>query len=176
MTSYEYPVSACDVVCKSNLERYREKRDQWIGWLDVDPVHAITNQLHDMMWNDVTYRTFNEARRLDSNNPTAAVAPLLSEFIDVGYVAMQVLAISKLTDPSDPKKPKRAVISLRRLVDEVSAERMLITRENYIAFDGLPYDPRPAKEKHEKSFVPGQITWGIKTGPDAWWPSEMYNV
>ena len=139
-------------------------------------MHAITKQLYDMMWNDVTYRTFNEARRLNSSKPAAAIAPLLSEFIDVGYIAMQVLAISKLTDPCNfAKNPKRAVISLKRVVDEVSTERILITRENYVAFDGLPYDPRPAKEKHEKSFVPGQITWGIKTGPDAWWPSEMYN-
>jgi len=128
-----------------------------------------------MMWNDVAYRTFNEVRRFASDKLTAAVAPLLSEFLDVGYIAMQLLAISKLTDRSNPKMPTRAVISLKRLADEVSAERMLITPEHYIAFGGLPYNPGPAKIKHESSFVPGQISWGKKTGPDAWWPSETYN-
>jgi hypothetical protein len=40
MTLYQYPVSACDAVCKGDLECYRAKRDLWIEWLDTDRVHA----------------------------------------------------------------------------------------------------------------------------------------
>lgn len=175
MVSYQFAVSDCDVVCKTNLERFREKRTEWLEWLDDDPVHAITKQLHEMMWNDVTYRTFNETRRLAiDDEPTAAVAPLLAEFIDVGYVATQVLAVSKLTERSNRKKSEKAVISLRRLVDEVSTERALITRETFVAHDGLPYDFEPVKKRHLATVRRG-THWRPQKGPDAWETSERWH-
>lgn len=49
------------------------------------------------MWQDAVFSTFNEARRdTDAAGPSAAVAPILAQFLDQGYVASQVLGISKL--------------------------------------------------------------------------------
>ncbi|MEX0752411.1 MAG: hypothetical protein WD073_05745 [Xanthobacteraceae bacterium] len=172
MTSYRYEVSVCDVVSKAELERYRTERTQWLEWLEGDPVHAITKQLYDMMWNDVTFRTFNEARRLGfSDNQTASISPLLAEFIDVGYVATQVLGISKLTETCDPNRPKRAVISVRRLVDEILANRQNIMRENFVAYDGLCYDFEQVKRRHFSAPVSG-VVFRPRHGPDAWETSE----
>jgi hypothetical protein len=170
MASYQFDVSDCDVVCKTNLERFREKRTEWLEWLDDDPVHAITKQLHEIMWNDVTYRTFNEGRRFAFDEPTAAIAPLLAEFIDVGYIATQVLAVSKLIE-LNPTNRQKAVISLRRLVDDISTEIELITRENFVAHDGLPYDFAPVK-KRDHATVRSGTYWKPQRGPDAWYPSE----
>lgn len=174
MAPYKFAESDCDVICKTALERFRKKRSAWIGWLDCDPVHAIVKQLHDMTWHDVTYRTFNEARRLADGRPTAALAPLLAEFIDVGYVSTQVLAISRLTE-RNPRKPKHAVLSLKRLVDDISAERALITRENYVSHDGLTYDYEPVRSKHLATLKSG-VRFRPTTGWDAWEMSERMHA
>src|ERR1700676_1655839 len=117
MTDYNFAPEACDVLCQEGLIQYRSKRLEWLRLLDGDPIHSISQQLSALQWNDVVYRCFNEARRLASLTvPTAAVAPMLGEFLDVGYLSTQVLAISKLVE-RNPPKPQRAIISVRRLVD-----------------------------------------------------------
>src|SRR5439155_4784372 len=70
--------------------------------------------------------------------PTADVisAPssTLAYLLDRGYVFTQVLAIQKLLDNRED------VISVRRLLKDVRKHRGVITREVYVAGDGLPYD------------------------------------
>ena len=46
---------------------------------------------------------------------------------------MQVLAIRRLTDTT------KNVLSLSKLLQDIRSHRQLLTRENYVAFDGLPY-------------------------------------
>jgi len=60
---------------------------------------------------------------------------LLAHMLDVGYAARQVLAIRRLLD----KGPR--VMSMQRLLNNIKVNRHLITRENYVAHDGKPYDP-----------------------------------
>ncbi|MDT9121160.1 hypothetical protein RSW84_27335, partial [Escherichia coli] len=52
----------------------------------------------------------------------------------------QVIAITRLLEKAPASQPKKAVISLPRIVDEVRAARELITRENFVCRDALPYD------------------------------------
>jgi len=52
-----------------------------------------------------------------------------------GHVATQVLAIRRLMDDGNSD-----IISLRRLVKDLRRSFDLFTRENYVCFDGLPYD------------------------------------
>lgn len=129
-----------------------------------------------MLWNDVAYRSFNEARRFASKiNPKSAIAPILAEFLDIGYVATQVLAIGKITENS-PTDPNKSVISLKRVLDDVDENRQLITREHYVAFDGLPYDFAPIREAHyKKTFASSGSTveWRPTSGPLAWEMSEQ---
>jgi hypothetical protein len=64
------------------------------------------------------------------------------------------------------------VISLRRVLDDIKEHRALFTRENYVAHDGLPYDPAPVKQAYvdkiisRGSGVHGE--WIDTTGPRAW--------
>ncbi|MCK1619543.1 hypothetical protein IVA96_23800 [Bradyrhizobium sp. 159] len=171
MSDYGFAPEACDVVRKDRLILYRAKRSEWLRLLDEDPIHSISQQLSAMQWNDVVYRCFNEARRLaPRQTPTAAVAPILGEFLDVGYLSTQVLAISKLVE-RNASKPQKTIISIRRLVDDLIDHRSLLTREIFVCNDGLPYDPMPARERFYSALMstPGpKVGWASTTGPEAW--------
>ena len=106
------------------------------------------------MWNDVTYRSVNEARRFTSEeNPTAASNGMFGEFIDRGYVSTQVLDICKITERSN-NDPNKGVISLPRLLDDIRDYRHLLTRENFVSYDGLPYDHATAQQAYMDSLHP----------------------
>ena len=137
---YEFPIGHCDVQDRKALARYRGKRIKWLAWLEGDPDNSIVSQLHGMMWSDATFRALNKARGYASQqSPTGAVAPLLAEFLDQGFVATQVLAITRLIDKGSE------VVSLWRLLDDIAENPNLITREIFVCFDGLPYDARAAE-------------------------------
>jgi hypothetical protein len=175
LIEYQYPSSECQVRDIAALDAYRIRRTEWLRLLDGDPVHSVSTQLSAMLWNDIAYRTFNEARRFASEaNPKSAIAPILAEFLDIGYVATQILAIGKITE-SSPADPNKSVISLKRVLDEVFANRSLMTRERYVAFDGLPYDPHPIRDAHYKEIISTEkplVAWRPTFGPLAWETSE----
>ncbi len=127
------------------------------------------------MWNDAAYRSLNEARRFASKeNPTAAVNGMFGEFIDRGYVSTQVLDICKITDRSNTD-PKKGVISLPRLLDDIRNHRHLLTRENFVSYDGLPYDYAAVEQAYIDSLTPeerGKPRWVSTKGPDGWAPSQ----
>lgn len=172
---YEYDVGQCSVANKELLTEFREKRSEWMDWLERDVHHNIWDQIHSMMWNDAAYRSLNEARRFASEeNPTAAVNGMFGELIDRGYVSTQVLDICRITDRSN-NDPKKGVISLRRLLDNIRNNRHLLTRENFVSYDGLPYDYATAEQAHIESLTPeerGKARWVSTKGPDAWGSSQ----
>jgi hypothetical protein len=104
---YAYDVDQCSVQDKARLTAFREKRSEWIDWIERDAYHSIWSQIHSIMWNDAVYRCSNEARRFASEeNPTASLNGAFGEFIDRGYVATQVLDICKITDRSNDNPAK----------------------------------------------------------------------
>lgn len=173
---YEYDVDQCSVSDKTLLNEFREKSSEWMDWLERDVHHNIWGQIHSLMWNDAAYRSLNEARRFAStDNPTAAVNGMLGEFVDRGYVSTQVLDICKITDRSN-NIPKKGVISLRRLLDDIKDHRRLLTRENFVSFDGLPYDYAAAQQAYIESITPDELNkarWVSTKGPEAWGMSEI---
>jgi hypothetical protein len=131
------PVEECDVEDRAALIEFRRKYEEWISWFWSDEYHALERQLVRMMHFDMAYRVLIEARRgPDGSTPVAAMNGLLASFMDQCYVETQVLAIGRLTDRG------KDVVSIRRLLDDVRANCHLLTRENYVAYDGLPYEPR----------------------------------
>lgn len=174
--SYEYEPSQCDVQDKTQLIAFRQKRDGWLSLIEEDAVHPISHQISAMLWNDAAYRTFNEARRFSTpDRSLAAVAPLLAEFVDVGYIATQILSIGRLLD-KNPANPNKAVVSLRRLVDDVANNRDLFTRELYVSFDGLPYDYSPLERAHVEAVIKEggvKARWLEMKGPTSWAGSQL---
>jgi hypothetical protein len=130
---YEYPTAQCDVTDKRALQSYRNKRRLWLSWINTDEHHAIWTVLSSMVWTDVAFKTLtnfavgHEANALNNH--------LMVEALLNGHVATQVLAIRRLMDNGNSD-----IISLRRLVKDLRRDFALFTRENYVCFDGLPYD------------------------------------
>jgi hypothetical protein len=132
---YAYSIAQCDVAAEKRaaLESYRDKRRLWLSWIDADEHHAIWQVLSAMVWTDVSFKVLTYFATNDESN--GLDNSLLTEALLNGNVATQVLAIRRLIDDSNSD-----VISLRRLVKDLRRNFGLFTRENYVCFDGLPYD------------------------------------
>lgn len=139
---YNFAPDQCDVKDQGKLVEFRAKRAEWVSLLEQDPLHSVSRQLSALVWQDAVFRLFNEARRLeDSSQPTASGASLLVEAITNGYVTGIVLGVSRLTDPkTETRRGDRNVVSLRRVFEDIRDHRALITRENFVCYDGMVYD------------------------------------
>ena len=119
---------------------FRLKRQEWYRCL-IDDNYSVSKQILHLLWNDSVFRSYNEARRISiekNDDETGLNSPLVN-LLDEGFVALQVMAIRRLTDPNfyDPNK---AVISLLRVINDIGDSLHLFTRENYICFDGTAYE------------------------------------
>src|SRR5258708_10542607 len=85
-----------------------------------------------------------------------------------GHVATQVLAIRRLVDDGNSD-----IISLRRLVKDMRRNFALFTRENFVCFDGLPYDYEAVQRKEMMERIGAGVFWGETSGPAAHSTSRM---
>jgi hypothetical protein len=175
---YNYLLSECDIQDKQSAEQFRCKRAQWIEWLSGKDRHSLLNQIYSLLWDDALFRTVNELRRVAAETPNADVGfnTAVVRLFDAGFATTQATAIRRLTEK--PKSsPKLAVISLRRVLLDIQENLHLVTRENYVAYDGLPYDPSIARQKWQKErMAKGDLspsgTLDTK-GREAWHTSEL---
>ena len=149
---YTYTLAQCDVPIErhSVLQSYRDKRRLWLSWSSTDEHHAIWTVLSSMVWTDVAFKTLTNFAVGDDGN--ALNNPLMIEALLHGHVATQVLAIRRLVDDAN-----RDIISLRRLVKDIRRNFALFTRENYVCFDGLPYDYEALRHAR---FMENAGNWG----------------
>jgi hypothetical protein len=173
--AYAQPLSKCDVLDRENLEAFRSKRLEWYTLLDHDPEHSVWSQLAALLWEDCTFRLFNELRRLTPSEPLSALtSSLVAEAIDNNYVQTMILGVSRLTDPQ-PADPSKGVVSLRRVFSDVQDHRHLITREAFICYDGMRFDPSTIAWPREFSGSAGP-TWTQIGGPlDRSTPLRLHN-
>jgi hypothetical protein len=161
---YAYDVRDCDVLDREGLNSFRQKRAQWSSWLDDDPDHAIWDTVAALVWRDTTFATVS---KLALENPAGPLtATLLGETIVSGHVAMQVLALRRLIDRGSD------IISLRRLITDLRRNWHLLTRENFVCFDGLPYDYVAVMREVWAERGPG-VHWGETSGPKAYGTSDL---
>lgn len=86
-----------------------------------------------MVWRDVSFRLLSHFAT--SNQGNCLNNAVLGQTVIDGYVTMQVLAIRRLMDNRNSD-----VVSLRKLTKDIRRNFHLFTRENFVCFDGLPYD------------------------------------
>lgn len=167
---YKYPIDQCDILEKGKGEEFRKKRLQWMEWLDGEDPHSINRQIYSMLWNHAIFLTVNELRRIADREPKDDVGfngPVIHLF-DAGFATMQAITIRRLIEK--PKSnPKWAVISLRSFLKDIEENLDLITRENYVCYDGLPYDYNLVYQKWLSSLSPSNYVGSLPTqGPGAW--------
>lgn len=165
---YAYAIEQCDVPAdrRPALQSYRDKRRLWLSWLDADEHHAIWTTLSSMVWTDVSFKVLTHFAIGDENN--GLNNPLLSEALLNGHVATQILAIRRLMDDRN-----KDIISLRKLVKDLKRNFTLLTRENYVCFDGLPYDYEAVQLKEMMEHAGMAFFWGERSGPRAHSVSRM---
>jgi hypothetical protein len=156
-TDYKYKLADCDVTDRRALESYRAKRATWLSWINADEHHAIWDVLSGMVWTDVSFRALTQFA-IDAEN-SALHNTLLTEALIGGHVATQVLAIRRLVDNRGDD-----VISLRKLIKDIRSHFGLFTRENYVCFDGLPYDYEAVQLKDMPNRVGEGFFWVLQRG------------
>ncbi|HOO50826.1 MAG TPA: hypothetical protein PLK94_06000 [Alphaproteobacteria bacterium] len=146
--AYKYSIDECDFLDKVKGEAFRKMRLKWIEWLHGEDPFSISRQISSMLWDYALFITINELRRMAESKPLKDVGfngPVIRLF-DAGFATTQAVAIRRLIEK--PKKdPKWAVISLRQVLKEIEKNLDLMTRENYVCYDGLPYDYGAVQDK-----------------------------
>jgi hypothetical protein len=173
------PVSGCDVPDRPKLTEFRRLRDRWIRWFSDSTGPSIWGQVATMLWDDAVFRLVKAmwVRASASRDPAVGVNRAVLGLIGRGYIAAQATCVRRLVE-KNPDVPAKAVISLRRAIDDVEAHRDLITRENYVAHDGCPYDPAQAERREAARVLRGSTTsltfHSIPSrGPGAYLTSEL---
>lgn len=167
-----------DVVNTVRLEQFQKKHKEWVAWLHGDDPHSIWKQITSLLWDYVLFQTINELCKEAAQNPAKDVGfnvPVM-RLLEAGFAVTQVAGIRRLVE-KQWRDPAKRVISLRALVDDVRTNRELLTREVYLAYRELPFDPAPAKQR----FSNGMASSGEKfsyvgvatTGPEAWRDAEL---
>ena len=161
---YKYSLSECDVINKTLLESFRCKRQTWVDWSEDDIVHGLWRQLTSMVWAEVSFKALVKAA-ID-NRASPVNNTLLAEALIDGYVARQVLSIRRLVDPT------KGNISIRRILQQLRSYHSFFTRENYVCFDGLPYDYNQIHSRQLEALAVSESIWRETEGPEAWTSSE----
>ena len=170
---YTYSIDQCDILDKWKGEAFRQKRLQWTEWLKGEDPHSISRQIYSMLWDHALFCVVNELRKIAGTEPENGVGfngPVIRLF-DAGFVTTQATTIRRLIEK--PKaNPKWAVISLRRVLKDIKENLDLMTRENYVCYDGLPYDYDSVQRKWLSSLPVTKSGVHAGTlaaqGPDAW--------
>ena len=170
---YTYPIEECDILDREKGEAFRRKRQQWMEWLNGEDPHSISRQIYSMLWDHALFCTVNELRKIAATEPENGVGfngPIIRLF-DAGFVTTQATTIRRLIEKSKTN-PKWAVISLRRVLKDIEENMELVTRENYVCYDGLPYDYDSVYQKSLSSLPEAKSGVHVGSlpaqGPDAW--------
>ena len=164
---YNCSIEECDIVDKKKGEEFRKKREQWIEWLYGEDIHSISHQISSLLWDYGIFLIVNELRKAAEDNPNPDIkfnGPVLNLF-DAGFATMQAIGIRRLTDkPKKDKKreQKEAVISLPKLIKDIKNNIDLLTRENYVCYNDLPYEHEDVYNKWISSIQ--QNSNGATTG------------
>jgi hypothetical protein len=168
-SKYRYSVNECDIpeARKKSLNEYRVFRQKCLEYLVGDSETSVMNQVHNLAWYTVVFRTLNEARRIEHERK---VNGALWELVAAGYGGLLTLGIRKLVD-KDPRTD-----SLWNVIDLIKKRPELFTREKFICYDGLPYDCALAQKKYYQKLTNEEFTkphWLPTKGTEAWGTSEM---
>lgn len=144
-------ICSCDVSDKESLARFRERRRVWEEWQTTDEVHSIHKQIDEMIFDHAIFESINLASKIAAENEdsSVAVSPTAFWYLHKSYVANQFMAIRRLYDEDH----RGDTITLKRLLRDVKENFELFTRENFVCHDGLPFDPKPDREKHNAEMM-----------------------
>lgn len=117
--------------------------------------NGLQTIVESLAWNDSVYRTFNEGLGLSQNKARIRRLPAsLIEYIHHAHTAYVVISLRKLYE--DKKEGPRAVNSLRTTTKRIIDNAHLFTRDNFVTFDGIPYEEEDGLDWRIKATVQGR--------------------
>jgi len=141
MHSYRYQVEICDVpeVRRKALLEYRNFRLKCLEYIRSEADTSVSTQLSRLAWYTAVFKTLNKARAIES---TRAVNGPMWDLVVTGYSTIVTLGVRRLVDDD------RRVDSVRNVLTQLKKRPELLRRENYVCFDGVPYDGSEACSRH----------------------------
>lgn len=114
----------------------REKRNKWLDWLNGDDRHSIANQLNQLAWDMASFEMVVELYRLAPDAPEGGkkLNGLIFGLLERCFLQSLLLGFRRLMDDPGPDGP-RGVYSLKRLLEYLSANASLLTRESLLAIE-----------------------------------------
>ena len=158
---YKYTLDQCSVpvVRRPVLEAYRTCRRECLERLQGDAETSVLNQVLHLTWYTVVFRTLNESRCLEQGR---GVNGAMWELITAGYANIITLGIRRLVD-THPNAD-----SVWNVIGRLERRPELLTRENFVCHDGLPFDDKAVYQKHLDTFKANSGPhWLATEGPDA---------
>ncbi len=107
----------------------KEHKEKWRRWIFEKP--DLWSKMNEIIYKDAIFYLFNIHHR--KSHRTSLHNPVLMRTLNQGYFIDQIIAIGRLTDNT------KGTVSIGRLLMEIKTRRSLFTRENYLAFEDLPY-------------------------------------
>ena len=160
-----------------HLSQFRKKHEEWCSCLNGHDLHSIWKQQSSLLGDYALFLTINDLVKASAKRRIKGVGfngPVLRLFV-TGFLVSQVTGIRRLAE-RQWSHPAKRVISLRALVEDIRANRRLLTRDVYLISNELPFDPTPAKQKcFERAASSGERFFfeGMESkGSEAWAASE----
>jgi hypothetical protein len=168
---YIFPLDQCDVpkVRHPRLQRFREARQSWLEVLNGEHVNSIRNQVSTLFTYDCSYGTLSAVRALDPDRP---INGMLNSFTHWGYVSLIATGIRRLVDWHENTG---SLMHLVQKIQKCDANEALITRENYVCNDGLPYNYEGVMLDFHcaRPGTPDGFMRVPSSGPQAWMSSQL---
>lgn len=142
---FKCDLDQCDVKDKEGLKEYRKCLSRWNKWL-FEPNVGIWDQVHNMMIHDSFFRIINELR--GKQNEQIGFNWMFLHVFDYCFISSQLSTIRRLACDGSTDS-----ISIRRLMCDMDQNICYFTRENFVSYDGLPFDDPyhdVASRRHEQ--------------------------
>ena len=176
-SDYKYKIEDCDVDDKKKCTEFREKRKQWIDWLFGEDHHSIQKQIDSMLHFHFLSLCINNLGELAENEPNEGVGfnEDVMWLFDLGFITVQSIAIRRITDKPE-ENPNKSINSLHRILKDIKNYSQLINRENYVCYDGFPYDYEAVENKWRTNLLQNNnkslIVAPPRCGPEAFSNSQ----
>lgn len=129
----------CDVLDKKSIKKFQAVYAELKPYYADDSENSVRTTIQSIAWYDSIYRTFNQGLKWTWKNKKQENLPgTIIEYMHIGYLNHVLINLRKLYEPK--RRGPRQVNSLPTIIKKIAAHIGLFTRENYVCYDGSPYE------------------------------------
>jgi hypothetical protein len=132
-----------------STERLRDLRSGWLSDFDLEKKNSIANQLTALTWDMTCFEVFRETVSLSPDVPDGGkkLNGTIFNFLTRCFYKSFMSDVRKLIDKT------KGTVSLVRLIDDISKNSSLFTRETIMKAEGIAYDYKSLVAKETELMV-----------------------